>query len=139
MIFSSSYSNLHDKFPHMIGISELKICTKIKFNLSFYSCNNEIFNGNNLSIENSFLYILRFSSNSSFSFKIEYHHENKFFLTFFQVVFLREIRPGFFQNAYTLEKCLCLFHECLGFVTGSVKCLNPYCYFFGFYNVYSWP
>ena len=79
MIFSSSYSNLHDKFPHMIGISELKICTKIKFNPSFYSCNNEIFNGNNLSIENSFLYILRFSSNSSFSFKIEYHHENKIF------------------------------------------------------------
>ena len=78
MIFSSLYSNLHDKFPHMIGISELKICTKIKFNPSFYSCNNEIFNGNNLSIQNSFFYILWFSSNSSFSFKIVYYHENNF-------------------------------------------------------------
>ena len=76
-----SHSSLHDEFLHMIGISELKICTKnLKFNSSFYSCNNEIFNGNNLSMEIYFCTLFEVFIKFFFFTKIESHHENSFFV-----------------------------------------------------------
>ena len=143
MIFCKliSHSSLHDEFLHMIGISELKICTKnLKFNSSFYSCNNEIFNGNNLSMEIYFCTLFEVFIKFFFFTKIESHHENSFFCFLKFSFFFQKSGLAETKGIHTLyKKCLCLFHECLGFVTGSVKCLNPYYYFDVFYNVYSWP